>query len=111
VDRHDNQEATQIEKKAANRHDLSKRPLKAILAQVVLLREYRQIVQIVLCAKHDDHHLGHRGVQVTLADMVQWYWRPGVGLEMRDHIELCFTCSRTKTQREIKNAHSLHCRA
>ena len=88
VDRHDNLEATQDEEKAATRHDPSRRPQEAILAQVVLPREYRQIL---LRAKHDDRHSGHRGVRATLADVVQRYWWPGVGRDMRDHVESCLT--------------------
>ena len=56
VDRHDNLEATQDEEKVVTRHDPTRRPQEAILAQVVLPREYRQIV---LHAKHDHCESGH----------------------------------------------------
>ena len=70
VDRHDNQEATQIEKKAATRHDPSRRPQEAILAKVVHSREYRQIL---LHTPHRDRNLGHRGGRVTLDNVFQRY--------------------------------------
>jgi transposase InsO family protein len=62
--------------------------------QLVIPHAWRKLV---LQAKHDDRHAGHRGAKATLAGIVQRYWWPSVVADVKNHVASCIWCARKKT--------------